>query len=50
MLFRSVLLDIARAKGIDMPISEAVAAILDGRIDIDTAIHGLLARPFKAEG
>ena len=46
----SVLLDIARAKGIDMPISEAVAAILDGRIDIDTAIHGLLARPFKAEG
>ncbi len=46
----SVLLDIARAGQIDMPISEAVAAILDGRIDIDTAISGLLARPFKAEG
>jgi glycerol-3-phosphate dehydrogenase (NAD(P)+) len=46
----SVLLDIARANGIDMPISEAVASILDGRTDIDTAINGLLARPFKAEG
>ncbi|WP_315836598.1 NAD(P)H-dependent glycerol-3-phosphate dehydrogenase [Bradyrhizobium prioriisuperbiae] len=46
----SVLLDIARTKGIDMPISEAVASILDGRTDIDTAITGLLARPFKAEG
>lgn len=46
----SVLLDIARTNHIDMPICEAVAAILDGRIDIDTAINGLLARPFKAEG
>ncbi|MBR1216907.1 NAD(P)-dependent glycerol-3-phosphate dehydrogenase [Bradyrhizobium sp. U87765 SZCCT0131] len=46
----AVLLDIARARGIDMPITEAVAAILDGRIDIDAAINGLLTRPFKAEG
>jgi glycerol-3-phosphate dehydrogenase (NAD(P)+) len=46
----SVLLEIARANAIDMPISQAVAAILDGHIDIDTAINGLLARPFKAEG
>jgi glycerol-3-phosphate dehydrogenase (NAD(P)+) len=46
----AVLLDIARANGIDMPISEAVASILEGRLDIDTAINGLLARPLKAEG
>ncbi|MGO4716903.1 NAD(P)H-dependent glycerol-3-phosphate dehydrogenase [Bradyrhizobium sp. 2TAF24] len=46
----AVLLDIARARGIDMPITDAVASILDGRIDIDAAINGLLTRPFKAEG
>lgn len=46
----SALRDIARAKDIDMPISEAVTAILEGRMQIDTAINGLLARPFKAEG
>jgi len=45
-----VLLEVARARGVDMPISEAVAAILDGKHDIDTAITALLARPFKAEG
>lgn len=45
-----VLLDIARARGIDMPITAAVAAILGGRIDVDGAIQTLLARPFKAEG
>jgi len=46
----AVLLDIARARGIDMPITDAVASILDGRIDIDAAINSLLTRPFKAEG
>jgi glycerol-3-phosphate dehydrogenase (NAD(P)+) len=46
----SVLLEVARAHGVDMPISEAVVAVLDGRSDIDTAITALLARPLKAEG
>jgi len=46
----SVLLEVARRHGIDMPISEAVAAILEGRCDVDAAITALLARPFKAEG
>jgi glycerol-3-phosphate dehydrogenase (NAD(P)+) len=48
-LTASVLLEVARANNIDMPISEAVALILEGRTNIDTAIGGLLARPFKAE-
>lgn len=34
---------------IDMPISQAVSAILDGRLSVDDAIAGLMQRPFKAE-
>jgi glycerol-3-phosphate dehydrogenase (NAD(P)+) len=41
---------VAAATGIDMPICEAVNAIVEGRLDVDTAIAGLLSRPFKAEG
>jgi glycerol-3-phosphate dehydrogenase (NAD(P)+) len=40
----------ARQLGVEMPIAEAVAAILDGRIDVGKAIEGLMSRPFKAEG
>jgi glycerol-3-phosphate dehydrogenase len=32
-----------------MPISSAVAAILDGQVGIDEAIGNLLNRPLKAE-
>jgi glycerol-3-phosphate dehydrogenase (NAD(P)+) len=39
----------ARAVKVEMPIAEAVAAILRGAIDVDAAIRGLLARPLKAE-
>jgi len=35
--------------GVEMPIAQAVDAILNGGADIDTTIAGLLARPFKAE-
>jgi len=45
----SVLLELACAAQIDMPITEAVAAILAGRLGLDDAINGLLARPFKSE-
>ena len=44
-----VLVDMARAKNIDMPITHAVAAILAGKIGIDEAIEMLLTRPIKAE-
>lgn len=44
-----VLLEMARAKDVEMPISEAVAAILDGKMSVDAAIGALLTRPLKAE-
>ncbi|MGQ0673510.1 MAG: NAD(P)H-dependent glycerol-3-phosphate dehydrogenase [Hyphomicrobium sp.] len=40
---------IARSKGIEMPIAEAVHAILEGRAGIDAAIGELMSRPLKAE-
>lgn len=40
---------LARAKGIEMPIAEAVHAIVEGKSNVDDAIAALLARPFKAE-
>jgi glycerol-3-phosphate dehydrogenase (NAD(P)+) len=44
-----VLVELAASQNIDMPVSQAVAAILAGKLTIDAAIEGLLARPFKAE-
>ena len=44
-----VLIELAASQGIDMPVSNAVAAILSGTTTIDAAIESLLARPFKAE-
>lgn len=43
------LVDLAHAKGIDMPIAAAVDAVLAERIAVEEAIAGLLARPSKAE-
>ncbi len=40
---------LARAKNIDMPIAEAVHAIIEGQISVDDAIAGLMQRPLKAE-
>lgn len=44
-----VLLEMARNKGVDMPISEAVAAVLAGAVTVDEAIDALLTRPLKSE-
>ncbi|MCU0733782.1 MAG: NAD(P)-dependent glycerol-3-phosphate dehydrogenase [Hyphomonas sp.] len=44
-----VLRQLARSKGIEMPISEAVAAVVEGEISVDEAILTLLMRPVKAE-
>jgi glycerol-3-phosphate dehydrogenase (NAD(P)+) len=46
----SVLVDMARARQVDMPIAAAVAAVLDGALEIDAAIEVLLTRPLRAEG
>jgi glycerol-3-phosphate dehydrogenase (NAD(P)+) len=45
----AVLVEMARAKGIAMPIAESVDAILQQRSTIDDEIGALLARPQKAE-
>jgi glycerol-3-phosphate dehydrogenase (NAD(P)+) len=46
----SVLIDMARAKAVEMPIAAAVAAVLDGALTIDAAIEALLTRPLRSEG
>jgi len=40
---------LARQAGVDMPIAEAVHAIVNGEAAVEEAIDGLLARPFRAE-
>jgi glycerol-3-phosphate dehydrogenase (NAD(P)+) len=45
-----VLIELAASQNVDMPVSNAVAAILSGALSIDDAIESLLTRPFKAEG
>ena len=42
--------DLARKHGVEMPICEAVAAILTGEHTVEAAIMGLLSRPLKSEG
>jgi glycerol-3-phosphate dehydrogenase (NAD(P)+) len=44
-----VLIELAASQNVDMPVSNAVAAILGGAMTIDKAIESLLTRPFKAE-
>jgi glycerol-3-phosphate dehydrogenase (NAD(P)+) len=45
-----VLLEMASERHVDMPISAAVAALLDDQMNVDEAIESLLSRPLKAEG
>ena len=45
----AALVEMARAREIEMPISTAVDAVLDGRLSVDQAIESLLARPLRAE-
>jgi glycerol-3-phosphate dehydrogenase (NAD(P)+) len=44
-----VLLDMAREKNVEMPISNAVAAVLSEKMKVDEAIESLLTRPLKSE-
>jgi glycerol-3-phosphate dehydrogenase (NAD(P)+) len=44
-----VLLEMAREKNVDMPISSAVAAMLAERMSVDEAIESLLTRPLRSE-
>jgi glycerol-3-phosphate dehydrogenase (NAD(P)+) len=45
-----VLARLAREKGVDMPIVEAVDALVSGRSNVDEVLDGLLSRPPRAEG
>ena len=48
--FTAPVLDrLARAKGIDMPIVAAVAALLSGAAGVDAVLEGLLSRPTRPE-
>jgi glycerol-3-phosphate dehydrogenase (NAD(P)+) len=44
-----VLLEMAREKNIEMPISVAIAAVLAEKLSVDKAIKSLLTRPIKSE-
>jgi glycerol-3-phosphate dehydrogenase (NAD(P)+) len=43
------LTDLARAKGVEMPIADCVEALIDGALDVQGAIEALLGRPQKGE-
>jgi glycerol-3-phosphate dehydrogenase (NAD(P)+) len=45
-----VLVEMAKEKGVEMPIATAVVDILDGRMSVDAATEYLLTRPIRAEG
>ena len=45
----TILVETARKKAVEMPICEAVDAVLTGRLGVDDAIARLLARPLRAE-
>lgn len=44
-----VLRDVARNEGVDMPIVEAVCALIDGGIRVPEMVEALLARPLRSE-
>jgi glycerol-3-phosphate dehydrogenase (NAD(P)+) len=44
-----VLVEMARASNVEMPIATAVTAVLAGKITLDEAIESLLTRPLRAE-
>lgn len=48
-LTAAALVDLAAARGVDMPIAAQVAALVEGRVSLDDAITALMSRPTKAE-
>ena len=41
---------IAAERGVEVPICEAVRAIVDDGVSVDEQIDALMSRPFRAEG
>lgn len=48
-LTAGALLGLARARQVEMPVAEAVDAMVGGRSDVDEAIRALMGRPLRAE-
>jgi glycerol-3-phosphate dehydrogenase (NAD(P)+) len=44
-----VLREAAVDAGVEMPITEAVCALIDGHVSVDFAVEALMARPLKSE-
>lgn len=45
----AAMVEIARARGIELPIAEAVHAVVTGKTTVDAAIGALLSRPLRSE-
>jgi glycerol-3-phosphate dehydrogenase (NAD(P)+) len=45
----SAMVEIAGARGIELPIAESVHAVVTGRVTVDEAIGALLSRPLRSE-
>ena len=45
----TALVETAAARGLEMPIAQAVHAVISGVATVDEAIEALLARPLRAE-
>ncbi len=45
----SVASRLAEARGVEMPVTDAVAAIIDGRLDVKSATEQLMTRPITTE-
>ena len=45
----SVAADVADRLAVEMPVTRAVAAIIDGKIDVKTALEQLMSRPITPE-
>jgi glycerol-3-phosphate dehydrogenase (NAD(P)+) len=40
---------VAQDLGVEMPVTQAVAAIIDGKLDVRTALEQLMSRPITQE-
>jgi glycerol-3-phosphate dehydrogenase (NAD(P)+) len=43
------LVEMARVRKVDMPVAEAVTAVIEGKLAVDQAVESLMTRPFRAE-
>ena len=49
MFTAQALTDLARARGVDMPIADCVQRLIEGSLDVEAAVSALLGRPPKGE-